>query len=303
VRTLDAPSGAHQPKVTANPATGSANNLLLTFKQAGQRRSLVLGALKTADFTKWAHTMPFAATDERTLSGTVTAGLEGYDPIGRLVDPGETYLPADSFYLDAGTANPFEALEKYGRALREATGANPNVYDFPTVCAWYAGVWKTGGAQDHPDKSAYKINTSSGLVEEAQKMKASGFLNYSRAAVRLVPDSYTEYNPQGWWDDAHWQKHGYFTAPYETSEKLGQGMRAAGCLAFTYIQPQIQFPKAGHRISRDFREEHPDWLLNKEIGRNLDYSLPPVQDFVRSRFRWDAIDEYTGGQGLGGVQG
>lgn len=284
VRTLDAPSAAHQPKVTANPATSSANNLLLTFKQAGQRHSLVLGALKSADFTKWAHTMPFAVTDARTTSGTVVAGLEGYDPIGRLVEPGETYLPADSFYVDAGTSNPFEALEKYGRALREATGANPNVYDFPTVCAWYAGVWKTGGAQDHPDKSAYKINTSSGLVEEAQKMKASGFLNYSRAAVRLVPDSYTEYNPQGWWDDSHWQKHGYFTAPDETSAKLGQGMHDAGCLAFIYVQPQIQFPKAGHRISRAFREEHPGWLLNKELDRNLDFSLPQVQEYVRSRF-------------------
>ena len=284
VRTLDAPAGVKQPSVTGSAVRSSANNLLLTFKQAGQRHSMVLGALKTADFTKWAHTKPLAETDERPLSGTVAAGLEGYDPIGRLVDPGETYLPADSFYVDAATANPFEALEKYGLALREATGAKPNVYDFPTVCAWYAGVWKTGGAQDHPDNSAYKINTSSGLVEEAQKIKACGFLNYSRAAVRLVPDSYTEYNPQGWWDDAHWQKHGYYTAPYETSEKLGQGMHDAGCLAFTYIQPHIQFPKAGRRISRDFREAHPDWLLNKEIGRNLDYSLPQVQDYVRARF-------------------
>jgi len=439
LRTLDAPSGANQPSVTGSAVRSSANNLLLTFKQAGQRHSLVLGALKTADFTKWARTAggmtasrvlelpglrpvgyfdcggadngqklfrvvrgkpytwegaeapygtvlfdekavelqvdaldprkryalgfswcdldangrvesvivtgadqplrtlmakhalpPKAAThavtlpvesyadgklriaftndakvpnavvsevwlwemsadaklpanmpDQQSSVTSVTATLEGNDPIGKLVEPGETYLPEDSFYVDGATANPFEALEKYGRALREATGAKPNVYDFPTVCAWYAGVWKTGGAQDHPDKSAYKINTSSGLVEEAQKMKASGFLNYSRAAVRLVPDSYTEYNPQGWWDDAHWQKHGYYTAPYETSEKLGQGMHAAGCLAFTYIQPQIQVAR---RISRDFREAHPDWLLNKDIGRNLDYSLPHVQDYVRSRF-------------------
>jgi hypothetical protein len=438
VRTLDAPSGANQLSVTGSAVRSSANNLLLTFKHAGKRRSLVLGALKTSDFTKWAHTLPAgipqnlelpglrvvsyldcgcaepgkspihvvrgkpyafpgttgpvgtvlfdekgvelqvdtldpqkryalgfswcdldangrvesvivtgadqsprtlmakhalppkAAThaltlpvesyadgklriaftndakvpnavvsevwlwemsadaklpanmpDQQSPVTSVTAMLEGNDPIGKLVEPGETYLPEDSFYVDGATANPFEALEKYGRALREATGAKPNVYDFPTVCAWYAGVWRTGGAQDHPDKSTYKINTSSGLVEEAQKIKACGFLNYSRAAVRLVPDSYTEDNPQGWWDDTHWQKHGYYTAPYETSEKLGQGMHDAGCLAFTYIQPQIQ---VGRRISRDFREAHPDWLLNKEIGRNLDYSLPPVQDFVRSRF-------------------
>ena len=270
VRTLDAPSGVNPPSVTGSAVRSSANNLLLTFKQSDTRRSLVLGALKTADFTKWAHVMEGSK-----------AGVEAYDPIGRLVEPGETYLPADSFYLDAGTANPFEALEQYGQALRQATGAKPNPYDFPTVCAWYAGVWKTGGAQDHPDKSAYKINTSSGLVEEAQKIKASGFTNYSRAAVRLVPDNYTEYNPQGWWDDKHWQQHGLYTAPYETSEKLGKGMHENGCLAFTYIQPQVQLKIM---ISRDFREDHPDWLLGASARHGLDYSMPVVQDYMRSRF-------------------
>lgn len=273
VRTLDGPTGANQPCVTAGAVRGSANNLLVTFTQSGERRSLVLGALKTTDFTKWMHIQ----------TGHI-ADMEAYDPVGRLVNPGETYLPEDSFYVDASTANPFEALEKYGCALRDATGAKPSPYDFPTVCAWYAGVWKTPGAQDHPDKSAYKINTSAGMVEESQKINASGFLNCSRAAVRLVPDSYTKENPQGWWDDEHWQKHGYYTAPYETSAKLGRAMHDNGCLAFTYIQPQIQFPKLGNRISRDFRESHRDWLLNKDIDRNLDYSLPAVQEHVRSRF-------------------
>ena len=270
VHTLDAPSGVNQPSVTGSAVRSSANDLLLTFKQSDTRRSLVLGALKTADFTKWAHVMEGSK-----------AGVEAYDPIGRLVESGETYLPADSFYLDAGTANPFEALEQYGQALRQATGAKPNPYDFPTVCAWYASVWKTGGAQDHPDKSKYKINTSSGLVEEAQKIKASGFTNYSRAAVRLVPDNYTEYNPQGWWDDKHWQQHGLYTAPYETSEKLGKGMHENGCLAFTYIQPQVQLKIM---ISRDFREDHPDWLLGASARHGLDYSMPVVQDYMRSRF-------------------
>ncbi|MEI6972690.1 MAG: hypothetical protein WCL44_14375, partial [bacterium] len=115
VHTLDAPSGVNPPSVTGSAVRSSANNLLLTFKQSDTRRSLVLGALKTADFTKWAHVMEGSK-----------AGVEAYDPIGRLVEPGETYLPADSFYLDAGTANPFEALEQYGQALRQATGAKPN---------------------------------------------------------------------------------------------------------------------------------------------------------------------------------
>ncbi|MCX6924954.1 MAG: hypothetical protein NT154_17330, partial [Verrucomicrobia bacterium] len=408
VRTLNGDSSANQPQVTPQRFRSSANDLLLTLKQAGRRQSLVLGALKTADFTKWAHTTskgglnarsavldrtlpgvrlfsyldcgttkaPLAASgprffvrrgqsyafgdslfdrcfasvlfdakevvlevaglnpakhyavgfswwdydgngrvetvavggagqshvlfekrqlpayagkqqapeeraavipadcyatgsfqlrftnetnvpnavvseiwlwempsaiklpddwtqghpassseDIRDESGLpVSACLEGSDPVGRLVEPGETYLPEDSFYVDGLTPDPFEALEKYGWQLRLATHARPNLYDFPTVCAWYAGVWKTPGAQDHPEKSTYKINTSSGLVEEAQQMKACGFLNYSRAAVRLVPDNYTRDNPQGWWDDEHWRQHGLYTPPYETSAKLGQGM-------------------------------------------------------------------------------
>lgn len=274
VRTLNAPSGTGQTRITGSAARSSANNLLLTFKQTGVRRSLVLGGLKTADFTKWAATLP---------DKTVT--VEAYDPVGRLVEPGETYMPEDSFYVDAGTVNPFEALEQYGLALRDATGAKPNPYDFPTVCAWYAGVWKTPGAQNNPGRSAHKINTTAGLVEEAQKMQERGFLNYSRAAGRLVPDNYTQQNPQGWWDDAHWQQHGYYTAPYETSAKYGDGMRSRGVLAFTYVQPVIQPPQFGQRISLDFREAHRDWLLNKDVARGgLDHSLPAVQDYVRSRF-------------------
>jgi hypothetical protein len=229
--------------------------------------------------------VPATVTDYRT-PGAVLAGMEAYDPIGRTVDPGETYLPVDSFYLDVGTADPFEALEQYGRELRQATGAKPNPYDFPTVCAWYAGVWRTPEAQTNPSKSTYQINTSAGMVGEAEAIKKTGFLNYSRAAVRLVPDSYTELNPQGWWDDSHWQRHGYYTAPYETSAKLGEGMHSNGCLAFTYIQPMIQPPDFKHLLSRDFREAHPGWLLNQRLDTfyNLDYSLPVVQNYMRSTF-------------------
>jgi hypothetical protein len=446
-RTLNAPSGTNQPRVTDDTICSSANNLLLTFKQSGARRSLVLGALKTADFTKWAHTRPLggvgpsrlehpglrvvsyldcggaetvaphlrlargqpyawhneatpfgsvffdaeavefradqldpqknyalgfswwdvssdgrvqsvivtgsdrqphplvenralpqqtgplseaavipkgcyadgklhiAFTNDakvpnavvseiwlwevvagatlptslataRSTAGSVNARLEAYDPIGRLVEPGETYLPEDSFYVDAGTADPFAALEQYGWALRDATGAKPNPYDFATVCAWCAGVWETTGAQNHPDKSMYKINTSAGLVEEAREIQASGFLNYSRAAVRLVPDTYANQNPQGWWDDEHWQRHGYYTAPYETSAKLGKAMRDIGCLAFTYIQPMLQPPGHNLKFSEDFRELHQDWIINKDLNsfHNLDYSQPAVQEYLRLRF-------------------
>jgi hypothetical protein len=431
VRTLNGPSGGNQTRVTNRPICSSANNMLLTFKQAGVRRSLVLGALKTADFTKWARTVPSSLALERpglhvvsyldcggtgtslfkvvrgktfTWAGTtapagsvlfdeeavklrveqldpqkhyalgfswwdqdgngrvesvivsgrpliakcpvprqperpilslpaetyqdgnldiaftndakvpnavvseiwlwetaanaqlptrlddgpVTAVVEGNDPVGKLVEPGETYLPADSFYVDAGMANPFEALEQYGRALREATGAKPNPYDFPTVCAWYAGCYynhpsgKVPDAQQNPAKTLYRLNTTPGIVEEMQKAKASGFSNYSRMAGRLVPDMYNPNNPQGWWDDAHWQRDGYYVTPYETSEKFGAGVHREGGLAFTYIQPTCLW--ANSYISKDFRELHSGWLCGKAANRTLDYSQGDVQTYLRKTF-------------------
>ena len=78
-------------------------------------------------------------------AGPVLAELEGRDPVGRLVEAGEMYLPADSFYLGVGTPDPFIALETYGQKLALANHARPHLYDFPTICAWYAGVWHTPG--------------------------------------------------------------------------------------------------------------------------------------------------------------
>lgn len=209
---------------------------------------------------------------EQADLGTV-ACLEASDPVGRQVDPGELWMPADSFYLDFGIADPFAALEKYGLRLRAATGAGQrHAYTFPTICAWYAGVWHTPGAQNHPDKSSYKINTTAGLVEEAEAVAKAGFLRYSPVAGRLVPDNYTADNPQGWWDDEHWRQQGFYTAPYETSEKFGRGMHERGTLAFTYIQ--------AHNLSQDFRRLHPEWLR----GNVLDCSKPEVQKYLAERF-------------------
>lgn len=203
----------------------------------------------------------------------VRAELEAFDPVGKRVDSGTLYWPEDNFYVDFGTPNPFEALEQYGWQLRLATGANPNPYDFPTICAWYTGVANTPGAQNHPDKSKYKINTTPGLVEEMDKVRESGFLRYCRVAGRLVPDNYTENNPQGWWDDEHWQREGLYAPPYETSQKWGRAMQERGGLAFTYFQA------AGTLPSWDFRETFPHLLLGPD--RTLDYTKPETQARMR----------------------
>ena len=106
-------------------------------------------------------------------------------------------------------------------------------------------------------------------------MRLSGFLNYSRAAGRLVPDNYTENNPQGWWDDAHWQREGFYVAPYETSRKWGEAMHERGALAFTYFQP------AATAHSLDFRQTHRDLLIGGDDERNLDYTRPATRAYMR----------------------
>lgn len=202
--------------------------------------------------------------------------LRAWDPVGKLIPPHIAYVPDDRFYLDLTTRDPFVSAERYGNSLGKAQNAHPKPYDFPTVCAWYAGVWKTPGAQNNPGASKYRIATTPGLVEEAGKMRESGFLDYSRAAGRIVPDNYTPNNPQGWWDDEHWQKEGFYVAPYETSRKWGDAMRRQGALAFTYFQPTV-----GMLISRDFRETHTSLLLGKDPKRSLDYTNPDAQAHMR----------------------
>jgi hypothetical protein len=205
--------------------------------------------------------------------------LQASDPVGRRVSPGETYMPDDSFVVDAGVADPFAAMEKYGLTLRAANNVNLNYYAFPTICAWYVGVSGTRGAEGYPDKSLYKINTTSGMVAEADRIQQSGFLRYAPVAGRLVPESYLKYNSEDWWDDEHWRKYGYYTAPYETTEKFGAAMHDHGCLAFTYIQAEAA-------LSPDFRSAHLEWMRGggKDIKSGLDYSQPAVQEYLRSRF-------------------
>jgi len=87
----------------------------------------------------------------------------------------------------------------------------------------------------------------------------------------LVPDNYTPNNPQGWFDDKHWQEQGFYTAPYETSEKWGRAVQERGGLAFTYFQSD--------RVSADFRQAHPELLLSG--NRTLDYTKLETQQYMR----------------------
>ncbi|MCP4311434.1 MAG: hypothetical protein GY790_09255 [Bacteroidetes bacterium] len=166
-----------------------------------------------------------------------TAQLFAADPVGKRVDPGQSYLAPDQFYIDVTGSDPFTALEDYGLRVRQAQEIELSMYDFPTVCLWYAEVefYGTSNAE----------NTTLGAVNEMKNIKESGFLKYSRAAVRLVPDSYMPDNQQGWWDDKHWQRedtdlnasqNGRYVEPYETSEKWGKAVTGLGGIPLTYFQ-------------------------------------------------------------------
>jgi len=130
----------------------------------------------------------------------ITGQLYAEDPVGKLVDPGVRYLPDDRFYVDFVTDNPFDNLEQYGWSIRLAQRIELNMYDFPTVCLWYAHHGGYGGGKAK--------NDTVGAVAEMEEIRKSGFLKYSRAAVRLVPDCYSKDNQQGWWDDKHFQMYG-----------------------------------------------------------------------------------------------
>lgn len=225
----------------------------------------------SADVARKIAGMPPSVAKDGAAERAVYLHLKAMDPVGRRVDPGERYLPEDRFYVDVTTDDPFEAAEQYGLAVRAAQQAKPNPYTFPTICSWYAGVTFEPAAQNHPEKSRYGIATTTGQVAEMDFIRQTGFLDCSAIALRLVPDNYTPNNPQGWWDDKHWQEQGFYTPPYETSAKWGQALHRRGGLAITYFQSD--------RVSADFRKEHGDLVL---LGRGaLDYTNPKVQRYMR----------------------
>lgn len=289
IKTLNAYGGSGETSVASGPSRESANNMLLTFTGAGKRRSLVLGGLTYHEFIKFARVGPAAAASRAAAGsppggggdGKITADLWASDPVGKLVDAGRRYVPDDRFYADFTTSDPFEALERYGLRLRAAQHARPNPYDFPTVCAWYVGLFMNSAAGNRPELSRYRIATTPGLVEEMDWIGKTGFLKYSRAAVRIVPDKYArEGDPlteQGWWDDEHWARFGHYAPPYETSRKYGEAIRARGGLPFTYFQLVFESP--------DFRAAHREMMLGNDSGRGLDYTDPATEKHMREVYR------------------
>ncbi len=251
LRLLGGGSGLAKTTVVRGSEIRAENNVLCFFADPEQPRSLVAGGLTYADFRKHVH-----------IAG---GGLVMYadDPVGKRVDPGQSYQSADRFYLDGLTRNPFEALEAYAATTQRARGIDLNYYQFPSTCMWFLAV-------DHFGGDVESTNSTVGAVREMRRIAECGFLKYTPVAVRLVPDCYEQNNQQGWWDDEHWRMYGrkercilerHYEEPYETTPKWATAIRELGGIPIHYFQPGIR--------SEDYAEAFPGHMLYNQAHKYI----------------------------------
>lgn len=249
-------------------------------KESGSNCILNELALFEGIVSKEKFDLPINAKDNRIVASTkLELNLYAEDPIGKLVDLGQTYLPEeDAFYLDFSTVNPLLAAEKYAQAVKKAQQVQLNSYYFPTICLWYAMQPHYGGK----DLKIRAINDTPGAVDEMERVKKSGWLKYTTMGIRLVPDSYGENNENGWWDDKHWQLHGsgdeqsqggkgmeliggHYRKPFETSKKWAQAITDLGGLPFTYFQTGVR--------SKDYAAQFPQHMLYNQSYYKVENQL------------------------------
>jgi len=255
LKMLNGDSGGAMNRIFPEEKVRAENNMLYFIAQKDRPRSLVLGGLTYADYRKFVQSDP---------GHDLGADLYADDPIGRRIDPGQTYDSGDRFYIDGLTDNPFAALEAYARTFEKAQGIDINAYTFPSVCMWFLAVKHFGG-------DTGSVNDTPSSVREMDHIAASGFLKYAPVAVRLVPDCYEQNNEQGWWDDEHWRMHGrkerciveggHVKAPYETTEKWGRAIVERGGIPFTYFEPGVR--------SEDYAEAFPGHMLFNDAHRYI----------------------------------
>ncbi len=243
---LNGNSGGNRTYVSESAKTSCFNNVLIRFGELNDPKIIVAGGLTYNEFEKFCKV--FRNGDSLGIQ------LFSEDPVGKLIDAGSSWEGNELFYLCINNLNPFEALEKYGLAVKEAQQIKLNCYDFPTECLWYASVYAK-------DPARPKFNDSKGAVDEMENAVRSGFTKYTRVAIRLVPDAYGKINQQGWWDDKHWAMWGdvssadstNYCAPYLTTASWCRKILDKGGIPLTYFQ-------SGRR-SEDFVKENPSFML------------------------------------------
>ena len=168
--TLDGHGGG-VPTFVAHDAKKrtSRNNLLVTFGNPGDNRSLVMGGLTYTEFEKYAE-----AT--RNADGSLAIRLSANDPVGKRIGAGTRYLPDDRFYVDFLTANPFDALESYANRLRLAQGIVLPVCRFPIVDTWFATLQEI---KTNPGPSLAILAKRAGVSEADYKVYDAGTTIYS----------------------------------------------------------------------------------------------------------------------------
>ena len=263
-RTIDTPmtlnggAGAAPTSVKPGLTRSAANALMLTGLVEGKRRSAVWGGLRYREFGAHA-----------TLLDS-SPSMYSDDPIGRLIDEDQTWLAHDTLYIDVHTREPFEALERYGLAMRAANHARPNVYDFPVLCGWSVGALS----------KLPNVNNSAKLIGELQHANDCGITRYTPVSLRLEPDKYHFDTEQGWWDDERFLLHKHLVEPYDTMAKWCDAMRKGSGIPYIYMQ--LGLP------SDDFARQFPQWMLfndSSEVdkstpGKNLKYKHNHHQPYV-----------------------
>ena len=249
---LDGNSGGNNTHVRDTSHYLSFNNLMFQFGKGDDASVCVVGGLSYNEFEKFAEVK--RNIGQRIISDRIALKLFAEDPVGKTIPPQSEYMPDERFYLCFHNENPFEALEKYGLAVKKAQNIKLNYYDFPTECIWYASVYSNN--ENRP-----KFNDSKGAVDEMKYAVQSGITKYTRVGIRLVPDAYGPNNQQGWWDDEYWAMYGqqwstvgnHYTEPYLTTKSWCDEVTAMGGLPFIYFQ--------GSRRSEDFVKQHPEYML------------------------------------------
>ncbi len=248
--TLNGSAGAVATLVLPGLDRISSNSLMLTGKVGGERRTIIWGGLGQAAYGKVAELQ----------GGSLRMWAE--DPIGVLIDADADFLSPDTFYLDLTGGDPFEALERYGLALRAVNNASPNVHQSPVLCGW-----SVGNISRLPD-----INNSAKLVEEAEHAQAVGITKYTTPMNRLEPDKYFLDTQQGWWDDKRFRKFGHLVPPHDTLADFCRDLEARDALGYIYMQ--LGMP------SDDFVRAHPEWMLFND-GSDVDRHAPNWEDDPR----------------------
>jgi len=256
--TLNGGAGAAPTSVEPGLTRNSANSLMLTGLVEGKRRTAVWGGLRYSEFGAYA----------ALQNGSPAFYSE--DPTGRLIDEDQTWMAHDTFYLDVHTRDPFEAMERYGLAMRAANHANPNVYDFPVLCGWSVGALS----------KLPNVNKSDKLIEELKFANDCGMTKYTKVSLRLEPDKYHFDTEQGWWDDEHMRKFEHLVKPYDSITKWSEAMNAGNGIPYIYMQ--LGMP------SDDFARQHPQYMLFNDAsevdkstpGKNLKHKHPHHQPYV-----------------------